>query len=111
MGVKNSARAGTLVLDSEPNDKQKVARRVARGKEVRSALLLVLLGCGGGVLYRLECGRGVALLGGCGGGRRGKKMRKFPSLLYSKPPIAAVCAPRWRLWFRFFFFSKSHSRP
>ena len=37
------------MLDSEPKDKQKVARRVARGNEMRSALLIMLLGHGGGV--------------------------------------------------------------
>ena len=41
MGVKNSARRN-LVLDSEPKDKQKVARRVARGEEMRSALLIMI---------------------------------------------------------------------
>ena len=47
------------MLDSEPKDKQKVARRAARGKGMRSALLIMLLGHGGGALHRFECGRGV----------------------------------------------------
>ena len=86
LGVKISAQ-GTLMLDSEPKDKQKVAtRRVARGKEMRSALLIMLFGHGGGALHRYECGRGVALRGGCGG-RCGKKNEEFKSLIYSKPPL------------------------
>ena len=56
------------MLDSEPKDKQKVARMVVRGKGMRSALLIMLFGHGGGALHRFECGRGVALRGGCGGG-------------------------------------------
>jgi hypothetical protein len=73
------------VLDSEPKDKQKVARWVTRGKEMRIALLIMLPGHGGGALHRFECGRGVALRGGCGG-RRGKTMNKLHSLFYSKFP-------------------------
>ena len=99
LGVKNSTR-GTLVLDSEPKDKQTMARRVARGKEVRSALLIMLFGYGGGALHRFECGRGVALRGGCGG-RRGKKNEEnfkvcfiqsphYSRMRASKAPLASL---------------------
>ena len=83
------------MLDSEPKDKQKVARRVARGKEMRSALLIMLFGYGGRALHLFECGRGVALRGGCGG-RRGKKNEEISKSVLFKAPIIAVCAPLWR---------------
>ena len=83
------------MLDSVPKDKQKVARRIARGKEMRCALLIMLFGHGGGALNRTECGRGVALRGGCGG-RCGKKEEEISKSDLFKAPIIAVCAPLWR---------------
>ena len=59
------------MLDSEPKDKQKVTKRVARSEEMRSALLIMLFGHGGGALHRFECGRGVTF-GVVAEGRRGK---------------------------------------
>ena len=73
LGVKNSA---TPMLESEPKDKQKLARMAARGKEMRSALLIMLFGYGCGALNRFECDRSVALRSGCGGRRGKKKMKK-----------------------------------
>ena len=74
LGVQNSAR-GALVLDSEPKDKQKVARKVARDKEMRSALLIVLSAVA------------VLLSGWLRGGVVVKTMKKFHSMFYSKSPL------------------------
>ena len=95
------------MLDSEPKDKQKLARRAARGKGVRSALLVMLLGNGCGALYRSECGRGFALLGGCGGGRHGKKMKKFQSVCsFIQSPNCSRMRASMASLVPYFFFSK-----
>ena len=87
LGVENSAQGG-LMLDSEPKDKQKVTRRIARGND-RRCVAHCWSCCLGTVVGRCIVLSAVAVLlcGVVAGGVVVKKMKKFRILLYSKSPL------------------------